>query len=276
MIRWIGAADPVALDQREVERLGHDALAGEGGVAVDEDGQHREPHVASRAGSRSILARAMPSTTGLTASRCDGLAASSTGMIVAGATLEDAGLAQVVLHVARALDRVGIDVALELAEELLVGLADDVDQHVEPAAVRHARARRPASCSSAAWSRMASRMAMADSAPSSPKRFWPTHLVARNFSSASAALRRSRMWRCSSGSSLDGRALDLLLDPALLLDALDVGVLDADRAAVRVAQHVRGCRRASCAPCRRPAHTRPSARAGEELAVEVPDGRGRR
>ena len=31
---------------------------------------------------------------------------------------------------------------------------------------------------------------MADSAPSRPKRFWPTYLVARNFSNASAALSR--------------------------------------------------------------------------------------
>ena len=35
MTRWIGAADAVALDARQVERLGHDALAGERGVAVD-------------------------------------------------------------------------------------------------------------------------------------------------------------------------------------------------------------------------------------------------
>ena len=35
------AADAVALDHRQVERLGHDALAGEGGVAVDQDRQHR-------------------------------------------------------------------------------------------------------------------------------------------------------------------------------------------------------------------------------------------
>ena len=43
---------------------------------------------------------------------------------------------------------------------------------------------------------------MVDSAPSRPKRFWPIHLVARNFSMASAAFMRSRMWRCSVGSSL--------------------------------------------------------------------------
>ncbi len=36
-----GAADAVALDHREVERLGHHALAGERGVAVDQDRQHR-------------------------------------------------------------------------------------------------------------------------------------------------------------------------------------------------------------------------------------------
>ena len=40
---------------------------------------------------------------------------------------------------------------------------------------------------------------MAVSAPSMPKRFWPTYFVPRNFSNASAALSRSRMWRCSSG-----------------------------------------------------------------------------
>ena len=38
------AAGPVALELREVERLGDDALAGEGGVAVDEHGQDgKEP-----------------------------------------------------------------------------------------------------------------------------------------------------------------------------------------------------------------------------------------
>ena len=105
---------------------------------------------------------------------------------------------------------------------------------------------------------------MADSAPSMPKRFWPRYLVARNFSSASAALSRSRMWRCSSAVSVDGDALDLLLDPALLGGLLDVHVLDADGAAVGVAQHVEDvAERHPCAP---------GDAAGEELAVEVPDG----
>src|SRR3712207_9564416 len=46
--------------------------------------------------------------------------------------------AQVVLDVAGALDGAGVDVALELAEDLGVALAEDVGQHVQPAAVRHA------------------------------------------------------------------------------------------------------------------------------------------
>ncbi len=43
----------------------------------------------------------------------------------------------VILHVARALDAGGIRVALEFREDLRQRLADDVGEHVEPAAVRH-------------------------------------------------------------------------------------------------------------------------------------------
>ena len=49
-----------------------------------------------------------------------------------------AGGAQVVLHVAGAVCLRRVLVALELGEDLGVGLADDVGQHVEAAAVRHA------------------------------------------------------------------------------------------------------------------------------------------
>ena len=58
-------------------------------------------------------------------------------------------------------------------------------------------------------------------------------------------------------------ALDLVLDPALLLLVLDVHVLDADRAAVRVAQHVEDVAERHALAAAEPA--------GEELAVEVPD-----
>ena len=46
------------------------------------------------------------------------------------------------------------------------------------------------------------------------------------------------MWRCSSTSSACGHALDVLLDPPLLLGVGDVHVLDAERPAVGVAQEV--------------------------------------
>ena len=46
-------------------------------------------------------------------------------------------VAQVILDVAAAAIQLGIDV-LELAEDVLRALADDVGQHVEPAAVGHA------------------------------------------------------------------------------------------------------------------------------------------
>ncbi len=53
----------------ELEGLGHHALAGEGGIAVDE---HRQDVEARPRRRMSCLARTMPSTTGSTASRCDG------------------------------------------------------------------------------------------------------------------------------------------------------------------------------------------------------------
>ncbi len=72
------------------------------------------------------------------------------------------------------------------------------------------------------------------------------------------------MWRCSSGSSAIAGPFDLALDPRLLGRLLDVHVLDADRAAVGVAQQVQQvAERHAVAP---------ADAVGQELAVEVPDG----
>ena len=86
----------------------------------------------------SCSARTMPSTIGPTVSRWLGLAASSTLDVGAGRADVLALHPEVVLDVAGALHRVGVDVALELGEDRLVALAHDVRQHVEPAAVGHA------------------------------------------------------------------------------------------------------------------------------------------
>ncbi len=53
--------------------------------------------------------------------------------------------------------------------------------------------------SAARWSTSSSR-GMADSAPSSENRRWPTYLVCRKDSNASAAPSRSRTCSCSAGS----------------------------------------------------------------------------
>ena len=87
---------------------------------------------------RSCLARAMPTTIGSTVSRWLGLADSSTSTSLPERLDVLADLAEVVLHVARALGRLRVDAALELLEHLVVALADDVGEHVEAAAVRHA------------------------------------------------------------------------------------------------------------------------------------------
>ena len=95
-----GAADPVALDVAHVERLGHHALAGEGGVAVHEDGQHRV--------GLGVVDLVLVGPHHALDHRVDGLEVAGVGGqldldAVAGPALELADLAEVVLHVARAL-----------------------------------------------------------------------------------------------------------------------------------------------------------------------------
>jgi hypothetical protein len=80
---------------------------------------------------------------------------------------------------------------------------------------------------------------MTDSPPSREKRFCPTNLVCRKVSKASAALRRRRMRSCSSRVIFSWTTSTALLDPLPLLGVLDVHVLDADGAAVGVAQDPR-------------------------------------
>ena len=91
---------------------------------------------------RSVCsARVRPSTTGSTASRWLGLAQSVT-VISPDSVVADALGAEVVLDVAGAAlgigdDRLDRPLALELAQDRLVGLPDRVGEHAEPAAVRH-------------------------------------------------------------------------------------------------------------------------------------------
>ena len=130
-----GAAGAVAAQLREVERLGDDALAGERRVTVHQHGQHGEVLAgeveAVLLGAHDALEH-----------RVDRLEVRGVrGEVDLGrpAALGGEGAlgAEVVLHVAGALHRAGVLLALELAEDLAVGLARDVGEHVEATAVRH-------------------------------------------------------------------------------------------------------------------------------------------
>ena len=153
--------------------------------------------------------------------------------------------AEVVLHVARALGRVGVELALELPEDLPVGLADHVGEHVQAAAVRHAddapprRRRRRRGRAARRASGSGSRRPRGRSACG--RRTWcggrsrtpPPRSAARGC----AACARCRTAVCSRST--------LLLDPRLLVGILDVHVLEADGAGVGVAQRCAGCRAAA-------------------------------
>ena len=124
---------------RQPHGLEHDALAREGGVAVEEERHGAGAvHVA-----QVVLLRARLALD----DRVDGLEVRRVGderevHVLAGVRRARVGHAQVVLDVARArkvlLVRVRRRHALELVEDLLHRLAYHVGEHVEPAAVRHA------------------------------------------------------------------------------------------------------------------------------------------
>ena len=132
------AAGAVAAQLGQVERLGDDALAGERRVAVHEQRQDGEV----------LAGEVEPVLLGADDAledRVDGLEVGRVGgevdLGLAAVLGDELALgAEVVLDVAGALDGLGVLLALELAEDLAVGLAGDVGEHVEAAAVRHADA----------------------------------------------------------------------------------------------------------------------------------------
>ena len=254
------AADPVALDVAHVERLGHDTLAGEGGVAVHEDGQHREglgdvdlvllsPHHALDHGVDGLEVAGVGGQLDLDA--------------VAVAALELADLAEVVLHVARALDRGGVERALELLEHLVVVLADDRGEDVEPPAVGHAH---DGALEPLVGGGLEDGVEDRDQALAAldAEALLPDPLGAEEL--------LERLGRVEPVEDvalvvdverLLALALDLVLDPALLVQVLDVHVLDADGAAVGVAQDPQDLAEDRLVLAAEAAR--------EELAVEVPD-----
>ena len=88
---------------------------------------------------RSCLARTLPTTTGSTISRCAGLTVSERCTFLPSSS-RSRRVAEVVLHVARAFDIVGGGrAALELVKQRAVRLRHHLRQHIEAAAMRHAK-----------------------------------------------------------------------------------------------------------------------------------------
>ena len=227
------AAGSVAAQLRQVQRLGDDALARERGVAVEQDRQHRE----RRAGEvDAVLLGAGDALE----HRVDGLEVARVGgevdlRVVALIGDELALGAEVVLDVTGALHRVGSGGALELAEDLAVRLARDVGEHVETATVRHAdrglfeagvrglrqdavKDRDDGLATFEAEALLADELRLQE-------RLERLGLVELAQDALLLVRRRLRV-----------RLLQLVLHPGPLLGVLDVHVLDADRAAVRVTQ----------------------------------------
>jgi hypothetical protein len=178
-----GAAGAIAGKLREIEGLGDDALAGEGGVAVDEE--REDACGAPRVAADALAGAGLALDHGVDDLEVDGLAARRTSTSFARGRLASRLVAEVVFHVAVAADRVGDVILGELLEELVEGLAQDAAEDVEAAAVGHAHDDL-LDAASGQWSMTASSAAMIVSPPSREKRFWPTYLVWRNFSKSSA------------------------------------------------------------------------------------------
>ena len=186
---------------------------------------------------RSCLARTMPSSTGSTASRCDGLATTLTVVACSPSRVVNLPvMPRWYLTSPRALGRLRVEVPLELGEDLLVRLADDVGEHVEPAAVGHAD---DDLVEAALGRRLQDLVEQRDDALAALER---EPLLTDVLGLQEGLERLGRVEPDQDVALLLRRGLgvaplDPLLDPAPLLGILDVHVLDADAAAVRVAQH---------------------------------------
>src|SRR5579883_42407 len=129
-----GPARGVPFQLRKVQRLSHNALTGKGGIAMDQDGDY----------SLALLV-AQPVLLGpyntlhyrIHGFEMAGVERYGYNDFLAIGSLPDAAGAQVVFDIAGALRAVRID-AFELREDLHHGLANDIGQHIQAPAVRHA------------------------------------------------------------------------------------------------------------------------------------------
>ena len=134
-----GAAGAVPAQQREVQRFGDHALAGERGVAVQHQRHHRVALFAVALVEQVLLGPDDPFQDGVDRFEMRRVRRQGDGGLPVAEHAEVLAFgAEVVFDVAGAVGLAGVEVALELAEDLADRLAHDVGQHVEPPAVGHA------------------------------------------------------------------------------------------------------------------------------------------
>ena len=127
----------MTLEARQAEALGHDTLAGERRVAVNEQRQHRRA-LAGSAAALVLLGAHLAEHHRIDDLQVRGVGGQRQVHVVAVEGAIGRG-AEVILHVARAFDVVRLErAALELVEDRAVRLGHDAGEHVEAPAMRHA------------------------------------------------------------------------------------------------------------------------------------------
>ena len=131
-------AGAVAVQLRHVERFRDDPLAGESRVAVDEQRQNFPPML-------GVAANALPGARDPFHHRIDRLEMTRVGRktnlhLCARRELSNRAITEVIFHVAVARDELGDVVGAEFGEDHLERFLEEIRQHIEPAAVRHAHA----------------------------------------------------------------------------------------------------------------------------------------
>ena len=183
--------------------------------------------------------------------------------LLPGAGHEDAAGTLVVLDVARALDRLGVEIPLELLEDLAVRLADDVGQHVEPAPVGHAHHDLGHARTGGG---VEQRVEQDDGrlGPLEPEALLPDVAGVEEPFEDLGRVEPVEDVALLLHVERAGLPFDVLLDPSLLLGVLNVHVLDAERPAVGVAQDVEDLVEGG--------DVAPGQAVRHELAGQVPDG----
>ena len=229
------AAGAVADELAHRQRLVDQALAGERRVAVHQDRHHRGPPLRVAGG---VLARAhLADHDGIHRLQVRRIGLQRDVHLMAG-DLDVGRGAEVVLHVARALHIVGLEaLAAEFGEHRGERLLHDVDQRVEPAAMRHADGDLDHALRGHRLDHRVQRgdgdlAALQAEALGGDVALLAEHLEAFRL----GELPQDGALRLGIERGAPGRAFHPALDPRLLVGVLDVHELDADRAAIGLAQ----------------------------------------